>query len=131
MRRTRLLITLMALGPGLPGCAVYYFDRATGVEHVWGFSHVVMKATPASGGVSSVVRGHDVLGIALGRDDEGTYLDVGWGRRRRVQVVEDAAFRLEWPSSSFADVRVGEAFPEAALRDGERRLPEGSGGEGD
>jgi hypothetical protein len=94
------------------GCAVHYFDASTGTEHVWGIGHLKMKAAPPAEGVQAVVRGSDVFGLSVGRTDRQFHLTLGWNRLQRLDVVDDdVALRLEWPTSDFASVRVGSAFP--------------------
>lgn len=107
-----MLALTLSLWFGGAGCAVHYFDPATGTEHVWGFGHVKMKVAPPSEGLQAIVRGTDVLGISLGREDQQNYVTVGWHRIQRLDVVEEStAVRLEWPSSDFVNVRVGSKFP--------------------
>lgn len=102
-----LLLSLAA-----SGCAIHYVDPATGTEHLWGIGHLKMRAAPPAEGLKAIVRGTEVLGISIGRADQQTYLTVGWHRVQRLDVVEEnAAVRLEWPSSDFATVRVGSQFP--------------------
>lgn len=94
------------------GCAIHYFDAATGTEHIWGIGHLKMKAAAPEEGVRAVVRGTDVVGISFGRADQQLYVTVGWHRIQRLDVLaEDTALRLEWPGSDFSGVRVGSAFP--------------------
>ncbi|MFT4589665.1 MAG: hypothetical protein ACI8QF_003782, partial [Limisphaerales bacterium] len=37
------------------GCAVHYYDKETGTEHLWGFGHLRMKAEPSEDGVVRAV----------------------------------------------------------------------------
>ena len=38
------------------GCAVHYFDEATGTEHNWGFGHLKIKVAPPDEGLRALVR---------------------------------------------------------------------------
>jgi len=94
------------------GCAVHYFDAATGTDHIWGFGHLKMKVAPPAEGLQALVRGTDVFGVSAGRADQQFYLTVGWHRLQRLDVLaESTTLRLEWPGSDFALVRVGSHFP--------------------
>ena len=37
------------------GCAVHYYDKETGTEHLWGFGHLRMKAEPSNDAVVRLV----------------------------------------------------------------------------
>ena len=94
------------------GCALHHYDKATGTEHIWGFGHMKMKFVPDEEGLQTVVRGTDVLGISAGRVEKQAYLTAGWHRIQRLDIVtQSTAFRLEWPNSDFAQIRVGSEFP--------------------
>jgi hypothetical protein len=104
------LVALMAWSSA--GCAVHYFDAATGTDHIWGVGHLKMKAAAPDEGLRALVRGTDVVGLSFGRGDQQLYVTLGWHRTQRLDVLaEDAAVRLEWPSGDFSDVRVGSRFP--------------------
>lgn len=95
-----------------PGCAIHYFDPATGTEHLWGFGHMKMKVAVPNEGLQAVVHGTGTVGIALGTLERQSYFHIGVQRRERLDVVaEDTAIRFEWPSSDFFHVRVGSEFP--------------------
>jgi hypothetical protein len=119
MTRTRAIAAFLAgalliLGAGsMSGCAVHYYDPETGSEHIWGFGHMVMKATTPREGYRALVRGTEVIGLTVGRLDDQQYLTIGWEKRQRLEIVdESAAIRLEWPDSSFLRVRVGSEWPQ-------------------
>ncbi len=96
----------------LAGCAVHYFDTETGAEHIWGFGHMVMKATAPDEGIRTIVQGTEVLGVAASRVGGQYSLTLGWARRHLLEVVDEhSSVRLEWPSSSFLRVRVGSEWP--------------------
>lgn len=105
----------MLLGISLPmmtGCALHYFDEQTGTEHVWGIGHMKMKATKPNEGLQTVVHGTDVLGLSVGKADKQSYFTVGWHRLEFIDILADStSVRIEWPNSSFFNVRVGSEFP--------------------
>lgn len=90
------------------GCAIHRYDARTGTEHVWGFGHLSMRVQPVTEGRQAVITGRSVagLGIAAGRDTWG--LSLGWDQVTRVNAWDDSvAVRVDWPTNSLADVRVG------------------------
>ena len=98
------------------GCAIHYFDRDTGVEHVWGVGHMAMRVTAPTEGRCGIVRGLSSLGLVLGVSREEQYLSLGWQSRHQVDVLaSDSAFRLEWPRSSLWSLRVGASPPFARV----------------
>ena len=103
---------LLVLAGVFSGCAVHYFDKKTGAEHIWGIGHMKMKMAPEEEGVQAIVRGTDVLGVSMGSADQQAYLTFGWHRIQRLDIVtESTAVRLEWPNSDFVNIRVGSSFP--------------------
>ncbi len=109
----RAMLPLMSLIL-VSGCAIHYFDTKTGTEHLWGIGHMKVKVTPVNEGLQAVVRGTDVLGLGVGRDDTYGYVAVGWHRRQHLDIVdENTSVRLEWCGSDFANVRVGSEFPKS------------------
>ena len=107
-----LIVALLSLS--LPGCAIHYFDPATGTEHLWGFGHMKVKVTPVNEGLQAVVRGVEVLGLGLGRDDGYGYIALGWHNRQRLDILdENTSVRIEWCGHDFANVRVGSEFPKS------------------
>ena len=105
-----LAILLLALYVG--GCALHYYEKESGVEHIWGVGHMKMKAAKPNEGLQAIVHGTNVLGISLGKADKHGYLTLGWQRLEFIDVLkESTSVRLEWPDNSFANVRVGSEFP--------------------
>jgi hypothetical protein len=95
----------------LNGCALHYYNKETGVEHVWGGAHIRMKSAPPDDGVGAVVTGVETHGFSLGIGREASHLTAGWDNRRRIVIGSNAAVRIEWPNSSFYNVRVGTTPP--------------------
>lgn len=91
----------------LSGCAVHYYDQATGTEHLWGFGHLKMAVQPSSEGVRAVVNGTQSLGLGVGLGQQDYYLSAGWNDQRILRVADDTSVRLEWPTADFFNVRVG------------------------
>jgi hypothetical protein len=103
---TQLMVSLSLFAGS--GCAIQYFDPATGTEHLWGIGHMRMKVGQANEGVRAVVSGTDTLGIAAGSIASERRITVGWERLSQIQVIgEDTAVTLEWPTSDLFTVRVG------------------------
>jgi hypothetical protein len=94
------------------GCALHYFDPETGTEHIWGIGHMAMTPGTPSEGVRAIGRRTDTVGFSVGKLQEGVYLELGWGARQRVDIVDaNTQLCLAWPRGSFYNVRVGTEFP--------------------
>lgn len=97
------------------GCAIHYYDPETGAEHIWGFGHLVMKASAPKEGHRAIVRGTDTIGFSAGNLGGQGYLTLGWQNQRMITIVsESTAISLEWPDSDFLRVRVGSDWPSRA-----------------
>ena len=119
LRRLAILFALAVVS----GCAIHYYDKDTGVQHIWGFGHMTMKAAKPNEGLQAVVHGADLLGLSIGKADKHSFLTAGWQRLRFIEVLKQStSIRLEWPDSSFLKVRVGSKFPVDA-----RDAPRGKG----
>ena len=71
-----------------------------------------MKVVAPNEGCRAVVKGTEILGLALGTGEESYYTVFGWDKRRALTVVdENISVRLEWPDSDFFKVRVGSDPP--------------------
>lgn len=94
------------------GCAIHYFDTESGTEHIWGVGHMAMKPSAPTEGLNAVARRTDIVGISIGKLQEGTHLEIGWGRRQRIEIInENTQLCLAWPRGSFYNARIGAAFP--------------------
>ena len=110
-------IKLLALCYGLlfaPGCAVHYYDKKSGADHLWGIGHMKMRASPPNEGVQAVVKGIETLGLNLAAGREDYHIGLGWDYRRRIVISSNSAVRLEWPNGNFFNIRVGTVPPFAA-----------------
>jgi len=96
---------------GATGCAMHYYDKSSGTEHLWGFVHIRMKAEPSTNAVRAVVKGTQLLGLNIGAGREDYYLSAGWDNRRKITVMDNSSVSLEWPNNSFFNVRVGTLPP--------------------
>ena len=97
----------------LNGCALHYYDKKTGAEHIYGFGHMVMKVAPQSDEHKTVVLGTDLLGFGFGQNRNGGFLSFGWNSQRRIEIFNDnTTVNLIWPDSSFLNTRIGPASPQ-------------------
>lgn len=119
---TRMNRILLALPAALTwaflacqSCAVHYFDPATGTEHIWGIGHLALKHGTPIEGLKAVGRRTDTVGVLIGRLENDAHFGVGWNARQEIEIVdENVQLKLDWPSGSFYDVRVGSWFPPVA-----------------
>ena len=94
------------------GCAVHSYDEKTGVEHVWGFGHIAMRAVDANEGLQGVVRETEFVGLAFSSCPQELFLSVGYSKQHRLHIIdEDTQIRLEWPTADMLNIRIGSAFP--------------------
>lgn len=109
---------------GTSGCAVHYYDKQSGTEHLWGFGHLKMRAVPRhsdrppfTNAVMAYATGTQTLGFSLGAGEDDAGVGAGWNSRSRLTIkAEDSSFYLIWPTNSlwlprelksFFNVRVG------------------------
>lgn len=108
---------LIAVTVAASGCAIRYYDRTNGAEHIWGLGHLVTRTAAANGGVRAVVNQIDILGVSLGVAADEHNITFGWDSRRRVEIADDTAICLRWPKGSLLDIRVGSEWPDAVTTD--------------
>ena len=85
----------------LSGCAVHYYDKDTGTDHLWGFGHLKMKAEPSKDGVvRAVVTGTEMVGLNVSVGEEHRGIGIGYDNRQKAVVHDDASVNLQWPSNS-------------------------------
>lgn len=91
-------LALGATGFLLSGCAVHYYDKTTGTEHLWGFGHFRMKGYPQNP-EQPLVTGTHMLGLNIraSRDDYG--VGVGFDSSSRIIVPANGTLCLEWPTN--------------------------------
>lgn len=100
---------LVLIGFLLSGCAVYYRDRDTGADHIWGFGHLSVKATPPIEGKQALIQRTTLTGVTLGLDNGSLGFNVGWNRREHILVYdENAAITIQRPpSNDFFQFKIG------------------------
>lgn len=107
----------MIMLSGLNGCAVHYYDKKTGAEHVFGLGHMVMKVSASENSHQAVVKGIDIVGLGIGQSKDGGYLSLGWDNRRWIEIIDkNTTVDLVWPNGSFLNTRVGSAWPQRNLQ---------------
>jgi len=79
----------LTIGFLLPSCAVYYRDRDSGAEHIWGFGHLSMKVVPPNEGKQAIVQRTTLTGIAVGLDNGSFGLSAGWDQREHILIYDD------------------------------------------
>jgi len=108
-RVVRQVLAFSLLVTSCVGCAIHYYDKETGTEHLWGFGHLKMRAVPRAGDAShaptnaagAFVTGVRTLGFSMGAGQEFAGLAAGWDSRSRVIIAaENAEFCLLWPSNT-------------------------------
>ncbi len=93
----------------LPGCAVYYHDRVSGVEHIFGFGHLSMKVTPPEEEKQAIIRRTTMTGVAVGMDNGSLGMSVGYDQREHILIYdENVAITIERPpSNDFFQFKIG------------------------
>jgi hypothetical protein len=106
--------TLALIGLLLSGCAVYYRDRDTGAEHIWGFGHLAVKTLPSNEGKQALVQRMTLTGIAVGMDNGSLGVSAGYDRREHILIYEEnAAITIErHPSNDFFNFKIGTYPPD-------------------
>lgn len=103
------IIIITVSGLLLPGCAVYYHDRAAGIDHIFGFGHLSMKVTPPEEEKQAIVRRATTTGFAVGMDNGSLGMSVGYDQREHILIYdENVAITIERPpSNDFFQFRIG------------------------
>lgn len=109
MKSGCLLVGLLLLSGS--GCAVHYHDRSSGKTHVLGIGLVTYNTSVSEGRVAVITQDR-TLGLGAGNSEQSLWAVVGYDNRTQVQVLDtDNCLRLEWPSASLVNVRVGSRTP--------------------
>ena len=104
------VLALLALAG--TGCAIHRYDAATGTEHVWGIGHLSLRVQPVEEGRQAVITERSVAGLGLAAGKDAWGLSLGWDQVTRVNAWDDSvAVRVDWPTGSLADVRIGSLPP--------------------
>ena len=72
------------------GCAVYYRDRYTGAEHVWGFGHLAMKVSHPFDDKHALIQRTTLPGVAVGMDNGEWGMSVGWAQREHILIYDES-----------------------------------------
>ena len=110
-----ILIAMVML---MSGCAVYYRDRDTGAEHIFGFGHLSVKTIPPHEGKQALVQRMTLTGIAAGLDNGSLGMSAGWDRREHILIYdENVAVTIQRPpSNDFFYFKIGTYPPELGAR---------------
>ena len=85
----------------LGGCAIYYRDRETGAEHIWGVGHLSMKVTAPYEEKQALIQRSTLAGIAAGMDNGSLGVSVGYDRREHILIYDqDTAITIQRPPSN-------------------------------
>ena len=85
----------------LSSCAVYYRDRDSGAEHIWGFGHLSMKVVPPNEGKQALIQRTTLTGLAVGLDNGSFGLSVGWDQREHILIYDaNTAISIQRPPSN-------------------------------
>lgn len=103
------------IGVLLPSCAVYYRDRDSGAEHIWGFGHLSMKVVPPIEGKQAIIQRTTLTGVAVGLDNGSFGLSVGWDQREHILIYdENTAISIQrHPTNDFFYFKIGTYPPDS------------------
>jgi hypothetical protein len=109
---------LVLIGFLLSGCAIYYRDRDTGAEHIFGFGHLSVKTIPPHEGKQAIVQRMTLTGVAVGLDNGSLGMSAGWDRREHILIYdENVAVTIQRPpSNDFFYFKIGTYPPELGAR---------------
>ncbi len=107
--------TLVIIALLLSSCAVYYLDRDSGAEHIWGFGHLSMKAAAPAKEKQALIQRATLTGIAIGLDNGSFGLSVGWNQREHILIYdENAAISIQrHPTNDFFYFKIGTYPPDS------------------
>lgn len=92
---------LVLIGFLLSGCAIYYRDRDTGAEHIFGFGHLSVKTIPPHEGKQALVQRMTLTGLAAGLDNGSFGVSAGWDRREHILIYdENVTVTIQRPPSN-------------------------------
>lgn len=104
-----IMIIYFILGMALSGCAIYYRDRATGAEHIWGFGHLSMKVAAPYQEKQAVIQRSTLTGVAAGIDNGSFGVSLGFDQREHILVYDQNTLITiqRPPSNDFFHFRIG------------------------
>jgi len=98
---TLKIIILVLVGFQVAGCAVYYRDRESGAEHIWGFGHLSMKVLPPVEEKQALIQRTTLTGMAIGMDNGSLGMSVGFDQREHILIYdENVALTIKRPPSN-------------------------------
>ncbi len=103
------IFVITAISLILSGCAVYYHDRVSGIEHIYGFGHLSMKVTPPREEKQAIIQRATMTGVAVGLDNGSLGMSVGYDQREHILIYdENVAITIKRPpSNDFFQFKVG------------------------
>ncbi|NKB82590.1 MAG: hypothetical protein GKS05_12020 [Nitrospirales bacterium] len=103
------IIIFVIVGFHVAGCAVYYRDRESGAEHIWGFGHLAMKVTPPLEGKKALIQQMTLTGVAVGTDNGSFGVSVGYDEREHLLIYDaNTAIAIRrHPSNDFFYFKIG------------------------
>lgn len=120
---TLRIFILLIVSLHVCGCAVYYRDRESGAEHIWGIGHLAMKVAPTSNEKQALIQRTTLPGLALGLDNGELGISIGWAQREHIFIYDDStALTIDRPpSNDFFEFKIG-SYPaktsvDTALKD--------------
>ena len=113
-RLTLRIVIFVIVGFQLAGCAVYYRDRESGAEHIWGFGHLATKVTPPLEGKKALIQKMTLTGVAVGIDNGSLGVSVGYDEREHILIYDEntAIAILRPPSNDFFYFKIGTYPPD-------------------
>lgn len=105
---------LVLIGFLLSSCAIYYRDRDTGAEHIFGFGHLSVKTIPPHEGKQALVQRMTLTGIAVGMDNGSLGMSAGYDRREHILIYdENVAITIQRPpNNDFLNFKIGTYPPQ-------------------
>lgn len=83
------------------GCAIYYRDRDSGAEHIWGFGHLSLNVTAPSEGKQAIIQRATLTGISASMDDGSLGISAGYDRREHIIIYdENTVITIQRPPSN-------------------------------
>ena len=110
----------------LSSCAVYYRDRDSGAEHIWGFGHLSMKVSPPNEEKQAIIQRTTLTGVAVGFDNGSLGMSIGWDQREHILIYdEDVAITIQRPpSNDFFYFKIGTYPIELEILSDTKKSPE-------
>jgi hypothetical protein len=96
-----LTSVFVIIGLLMSSCAVYYRDRNSGADHIWGFGHLSMKVAAPKEERQAIIQRTTLTGLAVGLDNGSFGLSVGWDQREHILIYDkNTALSIERPPTN-------------------------------